>query len=188
MHSHFVVGIVLGVFFAAGISGTVVSTVLPPQLRERFGYGALTLGVLVTIAAMLMSAFPLYVVGSVVAGFGFGAAFRFAINALGEAAPVAQRGQVFATMYIVSYLAFSVPALAAGLAVERFGLKPTAVAYGALEVALVLIAMVAGIVRARRRVGQNELRPGAASTLASRTFSTPRQTTHYIKCGRATDL
>ncbi|MGA6160693.1 alpha/beta fold hydrolase [Stenotrophomonas sp. NPDC087984] len=185
VHSHFVVGIALGVFFAAGISGTVVSTVLPPQLREWFGYGTLTLGVLVTIAAMLMSALPLYVVGSVVAGFGFGAAFRFAINALGEAAPIAQRGQVFATMYIVSYLAFSVPALAAGLAVERFGLKPTAVTYGALEVALVLIAMVAGIVRARRRVSESELRPGAASTLVSRTFSTPRQTTHYIECGPA---
>ncbi|MEV7046397.1 MFS transporter [Amycolatopsis sp. NPDC051061] len=161
VHSHFVVGIVLGAFFAAGTAGTVGSTVLPPRLREWFGYGTLALGVLVTIAAMPVSALPLYVAGSVVAGFGFGATFRFVVNALGEAAPVARRGQVFATMYIVSYLAFSVPALAAGLAVERFGLKPTAVAYGALEVALVLIATVAGIVRARRRVSESELRPGA---------------------------
>ena len=68
VHSHFVVGIVLGVFFAAGAAGTVVSTVLPPRLREWFGYGTLALGVLVTIAAMLMIALPLYVVGSVVAG------------------------------------------------------------------------------------------------------------------------
>ncbi len=180
VHSHFVVGIVLGAFFAAGIAGTVGSTLLPPRLREWFGYGTLALGVLVTIAAMLMSALPLYVAGSVVAGFGFGATFRFAVNALGEAAPAARRGQVFATMYIVSYLAFSVPALAAGLAVERFGLKPTAVAYGALEVALVLIA---GIIRARRRV--SERRPGAASTVVSRTFGTPRQTTHYLECGPA---
>ncbi|MCO5974124.1 MFS transporter [Actinoallomurus soli] len=187
VHSHFVVGIVLGVFFTAGVSGAVGSTVVPPQLREWFGYGTLTVGVLVTIAATLMSELPLYVVGSVVAGFGFGAAFRFAVNALGEAAPVAQRGEVFATMYIVSYLAFSVPALAAGLAVERFGLEPTTVAYGALEVALVLIAMVAGIVRARRRISENELRPGAASMLVLRTPNMPRQTTHDIECGRPTD-
>ena len=185
VHSHFVVGIVLGVFFAAGISGAVASTVVPPRLREWSGYGTLILGVLVTIAAMLMSALPLYVAGSVVAGFGFGAAFRSAVNALGESAPVTQRGQVFATMYIVSYLAFSVPALAAGLAVERFGLRPTAVAYGALEVALVLIAMVAGIVRARRQVSENGLRPGTASTFVPRTFSTPRHTSHYIECGPA---
>ena len=110
-----------------------------------------------------MSALPLYVAGSVLAGVGFGAAFRFAINALGEAAPEAQRGEVFATMYIVSYLAFSVPALAAGLAVARFGLKPTAVAYGVLEVALVLIAAAAGVLRARRRAGESEPRHGVAT-------------------------
>jgi len=117
----------------------------------------------VTIAAMLMSALPLYVVGSAIAGLGFGAAFRFVVNALAEAAPIAQRGEVFATMYIVSYLAFSVPALAAGLAVEQFGLKPTAVTYGALDVALVVIATVAGLVQARRRASENELRPAAAT-------------------------
>ena len=54
-------------------------------------------------------------------------------------------------MYLVSYLAFSVPALAAGLAVERFGLEPTAVAYGGLDVALILIAVVAGVVVASGR-------------------------------------
>jgi hypothetical protein len=61
-------------------------------------------------------------------------------------------------MYIVSYLAFSVPALAAGLAVQRFGLESTAVAYAAVDVALILVAVVAAIVRARRHVGENGLR------------------------------
>ncbi|HWD83174.1 MAG TPA: MFS transporter [Kribbella sp.] len=154
VHSHFVVGIVLGVFFAAGAVGTVVSTVSPPQWRGWLGYGSLALGVLATIAGTLLTSLPLYVAGSAVAGLGFGATFRFAVHALGEAAPDAQRGEVFATMYIVSYLAFSVPALAAGLAAERFGLEPTAVAYGALEVALILVATVAGSVG---RNGENGL-------------------------------
>ena len=72
-------------------------------------------------------------------------------------APAAQRGQVFATMYIVSYVAFSVPALAAGLAVERFGLESTAVTYGLVDVALVLVAMVAGTARSRRHVDRGGL-------------------------------
>ena len=163
VHSHFVVGIVLGVFFTAGTAGTVVSAGLPSQQREWFGYAALGLGVLLTVAAMLMSALPLYLAGSVVAGLGFGATFRFAVNALGEAAPSSQRGQVFATLYIVSYVAFSAPALAAGLAVGRFGLEPTAVAYGALEVALVLIATAAGVVRTRRQA-RPATRPAPGST------------------------
>jgi pimeloyl-ACP methyl ester carboxylesterase/predicted MFS family arabinose efflux permease len=185
VHSHFVVGIVLGVFFAAGIAGTVVSTAIPPRRREWFGYGALALGVLTTIAALLISELPLYVAGSTIAGVGFGAAFQFAINALGETGPVAQRGQVFATMYVVSYLAFSVPALAAGLAVERFGLKPAVVGYGVLEIALLLAAVIAAIVLTRRRFGEHTHGRGVAPPLVSRTHSTPRHTTQYFECGPA---
>jgi len=182
LHSHFVVGIVIGALFAAGTVGAAVSTVLATQRRQWFGYVNLMLGVLLTVAAMLMSSLPLYVVGSVIAGLGFGAAFQYAVNALGEAAPVAQRGQVFATTYIVSYLAFSVPALAAGFAVGRFGLESTAVTYGALEVALVVIAMVAGAVQARRGTDSG---PDTVSTLVSRHFGTPRHTTHYLESGPA---
>ena len=145
VHSHFIVGVVLGAFFAAGVVGTIVSTALPTNQREWLGDGILMLGVVMTIVATLSNALALYVVGSMVAGLGFGAAFRVAVDALGEASPVTQRGEVFATMYIVSYLAFSVPALAAGLGVEHFGLTPTTVGYGVLEVALVLIAIAARI-------------------------------------------
>ena len=183
VRSHFVVGIVLGVFFAAGVLGAAASTALPPQHREWFGYGTLAPGVLATIVATSVGTLPLYVVGSMVAGVGFGASFRYAVQALGEVAPAARLGQVFATMYIVSYLAFSVPALAAGLAVERFGLKPTAVTYAAAEVALILLAAGAGIVRTRPEAGDTKARP--TPTLASRTFSSPRHTTHYLESGPA---
>jgi hypothetical protein len=46
-----------------------------------------------------------------------------------EKAPADQRGEMVAKMYVVSDLAFSLPALAAGLADERFRLEPTAVSY-----------------------------------------------------------
>ena len=151
VQSHFVVGIVLGVFFAAGTTGAVASTALPARGRDGISYGTLAGGVLITIAAMLSATLPLYVAGSLIAGFGFGASFRSAVNALGEEAPTDQRGEVFATMYVVSYLAFSLPALAAGLAVEKFGLTSTAVTYGVAEVALVAVATGAAIVQARGR-------------------------------------
>ncbi|SEQ72313.1 MFS transporter [Microlunatus flavus] len=161
VRSHFVVGGVLGVFFVSGAIGTAASTALPPRSQQWSGNAALALGVLATVAALLVRSTPLYVVGSVVAGLGFGAAFRFAVHALGEAAPAAARGQVFASMYVVSYLAFSVPALAAGLAVGRFGLEPTVVAYGALDVALVLVALAVGAARTRRQERATDLRPCA---------------------------
>jgi len=168
VQSHFVVGIVLGVFFAAGAAGPLVTAPLAPRPREWFGYATLILGLIVTVAAMVVGALPLYVVGSLAAGVGFGATFRFVISALGEVAPADQRGQVFATMYIVSYLAFSLPGLAAGLAVGRFGLEPTAVTYGGSDVALVAAAMLAAVVQARRRAGVDEPWPACPALSGAR--------------------
>jgi pimeloyl-ACP methyl ester carboxylesterase/predicted MFS family arabinose efflux permease len=172
--SHFVVGVVLGSFFAAGMTGAVVSAAMPPRFREGLAHVNLGLGVVLTVAATLLGTLPLYVVGSLLAGCGFGAAFRVVVGNLADAAPAARRGQVFATMYLVSYLAFSVPALAAGLAAERFGLARTAVGYGVAIVALVVVAMVAG----------NRTVP-AVPVLVSRCVTTPRHRTHYLDAGPA---
>ncbi|MFZ6991894.1 MFS transporter [Curtobacterium sp. RRHDQ66] len=144
VHSHFVVGLVLGAFFVAGTIGGAVSTILPSSTRQWFGYGTLAGGVVVMLVAVMATALPLYVVGSAIAGLGFGSTFQYAVTTLGAAAPQDQRGQVFATMYIVSYAAFSVPALAAGLATAAVGLEPTVLAYGAFVVVLVLVAVIAG--------------------------------------------
>lgn len=183
VRSHFVVGIILAVFFAAGVAGAAASAAVPSRAREWFGYGTLIIGVLLTIVALPTSALPLYVIGSVAAGIGFGASFRYAVNMLGEAAPAEQRGEVFATMYIVSYLAFSIPALAAGLAVERFGLEPTAVTYGVMEVALGVIAVAAAFLQRHIHASRNAPRQNTGAQLLSRTFSTRRHTTHYLECG-----
>lgn len=150
VHDHLIVGLVLGVFFLAGAAGPVVAPALPAHHREWVGYALLAVGVLLTIAAMEAVSLPLYLAGSAIAGLGFGGSFQFAVNALGQVAPADRRGEVFATMFIVSYLAFSVPALVAGLAVGHVGLEPTAVVYGALDVVLVAVATLAGPVRARR--------------------------------------
>lgn len=149
VRSHFVVGVALAAFFLAGVTGTLAAASLPARRRDLVAYGSLVLGVSVTVAATLASSLAPYVVGSVVAGFGFGAAFSFVVAGLGQAAPSDRRGEVFATMYIVSYLAFSLPALAAGLADEAFGLRPTVVAYGGVVVALAVLALVTQTFRSR---------------------------------------
>jgi predicted MFS family arabinose efflux permease len=161
VRSHFAVGIVLGVFFVAGTLGSSVSAVLPASSRAWVGYGALAVGVVVTVLALPTGSLPAYVVGSVLAGVGFGATFRVAVDTLGAAAPAAQRGEVFATMYIVSYVAFSVPALVAGLAATRFGLEWTTIVYGVVVVLAVVLAALAGAARARRGVtpGDGTARP-----------------------------
>ncbi|MCL8026388.1 MFS transporter [Nocardioides bruguierae] len=146
---HFGVGVVLGAFFLAGALGTVGSIALPPAPRAVLGYGTLLIGLLATIVAIESGLLGVYVAGSALAGLGFGATFRGVVSELGAAAPAAQRGEVFATMYVASYLAFSVPALVAGLAVDGWGLRTTVAAYAGLDVVLVLAAAAGTAARAR---------------------------------------
>ena len=46
-----------------------------------------------------------------------------------------------ASVYVASYLAYSLPALAAGIAVTRYGLHDTADVYGVALIALALLAL-----------------------------------------------
>ena len=53
----------------------------------------------------------------------------------------AERGEFFAAVYTVGYLAFSVPAVLAGFAAVRFGLRDVAYVYGAGVVLLALAVL-----------------------------------------------
>ena len=89
-----------------------------------------------------MGSAPLAALGTVVAGVGFGAAGLGAFGTMAALARPTERGAVFALTYVVSYLAFSVPAVVAGVAANVVGLGPTAMVYGGVVAALGLVAFV----------------------------------------------
>ena len=84
-----------------------------------------------------------------VTGFGFGAAFLGAVATITRGVAPGHRAGLLASIFVVGYLAFSVPSIAAGIAVGEFGLTRTTEVYGAVVVVLALVA-VAGLLRARR--------------------------------------
>src|SRR5712692_3470906 len=115
---------------------------------------ALVVGVGITeLSVALGSAVGLYA-GSVLAGLGFGPAFSAVFRSLAPLAPPDKRAGLLASIFIVVYLAFSVPALLAGVAVTHYGLRDTTYVYGI--VVMTLAAMTA--VAVWRRRGQ-PLRP-----------------------------
>jgi hypothetical protein len=61
-----------------------------------------------------------------------------------------QRAGLLATFYVLSYLAFSLPALAAGVAVPLIGLDSVAYIYGSVVIALAIISMIASLRDGRR--------------------------------------
>jgi hypothetical protein len=56
-----------------------------------------------------------------------------------------ERAGLLATFYVISYLAFSLPALAAGVAVPYVGLDGVAYVYGAVVIVLSIVSMIASL-------------------------------------------
>ena len=87
-------------------------------------------------------------------GIGYGASglATFGVVAtLAGPAGSAERGGLFAVVYTVAFLAFSLPAVAAGYAAARVGLRTTVTVYALLVIAIGVAASAIGEVRAARR-------------------------------------
>lgn len=103
----------------------------------------LALGLVLTLAGLLAETVILAALGTLVAGIGFGASARGTFGTIAAIALPEDRAGLFAVFYVISYLAFSLPALAAGLASSEAGLRPTAIVYAAAALVLSLLAALA---------------------------------------------
>jgi hypothetical protein len=113
--------------------------------------GLLAAGTVVTLAGVEAVSPVLAGGGTIVAGVGFGAAALGCFGTLARLAGPSERGELFAVALVIAYLAFSLPAVAAGFASSSVGLHLTADVYGIAVVALSLAALVAQAVLAARR-------------------------------------
>ena len=98
-------------------------------------------GMAVTFGAIAATAAAAFLAGTAVAGAGFGLAFLGSFRMITALAEPDDRAGLVAAVYIVGYLAFSVPALIAGVATTRFGLHATALVYAASLAALATAAV-----------------------------------------------
>ncbi|WP_256602119.1 MULTISPECIES: MFS transporter [unclassified Pseudomonas] len=112
-----------------------------PRLALLVGCSFLAAGVCVVLVAVDLGWLWLFFCGVVVAGVGFGASFLGALRLLLPLAQPHERAGLMSAFLVLSYLAFCVPSLIAGLAVKTEGLIATANVYGAVLVLLALLAL-----------------------------------------------
>ena len=108
------------------------------------GTDALALGTAATLAALAWGSFAFYLASVVLAGIGFGTCFFGVMRSITPTVSTAERGELFAALFTLSYLSFGLPALLAGIALPWLGLSGTTYAYGA---AIVALAATAGALR-----------------------------------------
>jgi MFS family permease len=139
--------VIAGLLGGAALASFVVRAASP---RTLLVWGSLIViaGVALTLLALVSkSALALYG-GAVVAGLGFGPAFSGALGTVAPLAPPDRRGALLAAFYIVIYLGFSAPTIAAGFVIPYLGLLNAAVWYAVIVIGLAALTTVAFIWRA----------------------------------------
>ncbi|PJJ47843.1 putative MFS family arabinose efflux permease [Mumia flava] len=116
-----------------------------PRRITLYGTTTLAVGTALTLIAISLGPLVAFLLAVVVAGSGFGTAFMGVLRSIVPAIPPAERGEVFAAIFVVSYLSLGVPATIAGMAVEPAGLGTTTLVYG---IGVALLAAVAAVLRA----------------------------------------
>lgn len=161
--NHLVSGLVIFTLTGAGAVGSLLRRNSPPHHTMSLGFVAFLIGVAATLWALSIPSAPLFFVAAVIAGYGFGTGFLGAFQTLAPLAAPEQRAELTAGMYVVCYLGFSLPAMAAGLSVERFGLSSTTTVYGVSVMVLAVLACAGLLVHGRResRASRSGLRPAA---------------------------
>jgi hypothetical protein len=80
--------------------------------------------------------------GSAVTGLGFGAGFLGGLRLLMPLAEPNERAALMAVFYLISYLAFCLPAIAAGFLAQALGLVGAIQIYGGAVMALAATALL----------------------------------------------
>jgi MFS family permease len=141
LSNHLIGGLVVALLFGTGAVTIYLLRGWGLQRSLSFAAAVLGVGMALTLLGLLVELAPLAGFGAVIAGVGFGASGRGTFGTVAKIALPAERGGLFAAFYVISYLAFSLPALAAGLADNALGLRPTAIVYGAAVLLLSLCAI-----------------------------------------------
>ncbi|UPW09905.1 MFS transporter [Gordonia terrae] len=148
--NHGAAGAILFVFFACAAVTSLFITDRSSTIKAAYGFPALAAGVVISLAGVLTESLPFYIVGSIVAGSGWAATFLSAMDNITAATPPRKRGQVFSSVFVASYLAFSVPAVIAGIVVSHIGLRDTIIGYVGYVLAMVMIAAAFAMTVRRR--------------------------------------
>jgi hypothetical protein len=122
----------------------VLSLRSTPARRILFGgIPALVSGVAITLAGVQMQRVSVMLIGTIVAGIGFGAAFSGSMRTVMPHAEAHERASLLSAFYVEGYLSFSLPAILTGLVAPVAGLPLAAHVYGAVVIVLAFGSLLA---------------------------------------------
>jgi MFS family permease len=134
------IGLVIGALFAASTCAQIATLKHPAYRAMRIGSVLLTVGALVLAAALGLGSLTVLIVAVIVAGVGQGISFRAALALLSSASPPDRRGEVASSLFVVAYVAISLPIVGAGVLAQVAGLRPAGIAFSLVVAVLAAVA------------------------------------------------
>jgi MFS family permease len=150
VQDHVVGSLLILALNGTGLVGSLSMRGVAPARSMVVGALVFAVGVGGTVAALSSGSLAFFFTAAVVSGFGFGTAFLGAMATVTAGVAPGQRASLLAAVFTASYLAFSLPAIAAGIAAGHIGLERTAQLYGAGVIVLALLAVAGLALHARR--------------------------------------
>lgn len=134
--NHVEQGLVVTTLTGIGALSSFVARNRTSRQITIYGTTALALGTALTLVALALGSYWGFIAAAVVAGSGFGTSFLGVMRSITPTVGPDERGELFASVFVVSYLAFGIPAVVAGIAAPHVGLATTTYAYGGLVIVL----------------------------------------------------
>lgn len=124
----------------------------PAAQALRLGASLLPVGLILILFGVHGASLSLFFFGTLVAGCGFGSGFLGAVRSLVPLALPHERAGLMSAYYVLSYLAFCLPALLAGHLARSFGLLTTTDGYGVVLIVLAMAALLLSLRPPARKV------------------------------------
>jgi MFS family permease len=141
----------LALFVVAACGGIAVLVLQHREPKDMMMLGATSLFVGAAIATLSLphDSIAVFFLGTVIAGVGFGTGFQGAVRTVVPFAAPHERAGVLSIIFIISYIAMGVPAVAAGWMIARHGdVLVTAQIFGAVIMGLACTALLGSVLRA----------------------------------------
>lgn len=140
-----VAGAVAFSVFAASIAGQVLGRRLGPARSLPGGCAVLVAGMAAIAVSLAIASLALLVLGAVVAGTGQGLSFHAAVRVVTERSPADRRAEVTSALFVLMYLAISIPVIGVGALTVAVGLRTA----GLIFTGCVALLAVATLLRVR---------------------------------------
>jgi MFS family permease len=136
-------GLVVSALTLSGAVSVLSLRTIPASRILGGGIIALASGVAVTLAGVQAELVWLMLVGTIISGTGFGAAFSGTMRTILPLANTDERAGLLSAFYVEGYLSFSLPAVLTGALSPVVGLTTAADVYGAAVILMALASMLA---------------------------------------------